>query len=444
MVESDDIPLDSERKEKFKMVINKSRKEGSDLPAKEPQQQLGVQVDAAQVAAILQAATRGIKHPNLGIMFGKPFNETDCSEAHMTHEQKLKAERLKRAKMFVAQLKNGAAPSKAEPSRGLSAEPPQGSEADNHLAAKERERSTTPFDIDTSDKRVKSEKDHLDEERRAKRKYRARGEPAETQEDEEEEEDVEGDEREGKGYRHHRKKHRSRNRSVEDDSEEKYEDGSEEKYDEKDYTHVKRSHRSHRSYSHKHDVMDKSSEEKDHKYSRKKHRSRHSSNDDSEQEIEHENPRKKHRSRHSSNDDVSDGEIDSDHKYSRKKHSHKSSHHRSLRSSHHSRDRHKHRKSDSSSHRQKLDASSEDESRDHNKADKPVKGSNSEKEELEEGEISSKSGQLKGGPLVNRESSVDVSSSLQDHRPPRQPSETTTEVPDDLRAKIRAMLMSTM
>ncbi|KAI3753972.1 hypothetical protein L2E82_26038 [Cichorium intybus] len=399
LMESDDVPLDSDRKEKFKMVINKSKKESSDVSSKATEQEVGVQVDAAQAAAILQAATRGIKPPNLGFLNGKfsvqTSNETD------SNEQKLKAERLKRAKMFVAMLKSGTAPSKTESSRGVSSEP-HGS-------------------IDTSDKKIKSEKEKLDDEKRAKRKYRDR---SSTQHDD----DDDDDDRERKRSHRHRKKHRS------------HESESEER-DEK-------RHRSHRT-SHKHDDMDKKEErdhkrkkkhrspssdedeehsrrkhmshhssddegESDHKHSRRKHRSHHSSDD--EGESDHKHSRRKHRSRHSSED-----EGESDHKHSRRKHrSHKSSH------------RHKHRKSHHSSrHKEKSDG----------------KGSNSEKGGFEDGEMSSKlSGQSKGGHAVDgvsrdREPSVDVSSSFQEQRPQ---SSEVTEVPDDLRAKIRAMLMSTM
>ncbi|XP_076916858.1 uncharacterized protein LOC143576709 [Bidens hawaiensis] len=163
-------------------------------------------------------------------------------------------------------------------------------------------------------------------------------------------------------------------------------------------------------------------QESEHERSRKKHGYE-------DEDSEHEYSRKKHRSHHSSHD-----EDDSDDKHSRRKRkhgSHKSSH------------RHKHRKSHSSRHKEKHDVSSEEDSRDQNKADKNVKGPNSEREELEEGEIT---GPSKGVSFVNgatREPSVDASSSFQDPRPLTQPS-TTTEVSDDLRAKIRAMLMSTM
>ena len=50
-------------------------------------------------------------------------SEADSSEANLTTEQKLKDERLKRAKMFAAMIKGGAAPVKNEPLRRLSVEP---------------------------------------------------------------------------------------------------------------------------------------------------------------------------------------------------------------------------------------------------------------------------------------------------------------------------------
>ncbi|CAI9295273.1 unnamed protein product [Lactuca saligna] len=330
LMESDDIPLDSDRKEKFKMVMNKSKKEASDPPSK-PTQEQSVQVDAAQAAAILQAATRGIKHPNLGILNGKfggqqqqqssssNVNETD------SNEQKLKAERLKRAKMFVAMLKSGTNPSKAEPTRGLSAEPQV-----------------------SSDKKIKSEKEHLDDEKRSKRKYRDRSSIHNNDID-----DDEGDEREEKrSHRHHKKK---KHRSHESEEER------------------------HHSTSHKHADVDK----KDHKR-KKKHRSSSSSDDEDEHEYEH--SRRKHRSHKSSS------------------HKHRKSHSRS------SRHKHKHTHDDG-------------------------KASNSE-----EGEMSSKRGHVVDN--VSREASVDVSSSSYQEQKP-QPSQIT-EVPDELRAKIRAMLMSTI
>ncbi|KAK9057071.1 hypothetical protein SSX86_024438 [Deinandra increscens subsp. villosa] len=426
MMDSDDVPFDSERKEKFKMVINKSKKEGSDLPAKATQSPPRVQVDADQAAAILQAATRGIKPSSLEFLYGQPSNEAGSSESDMTNEQKLKAERLKRAKLFVAQLKSGAAPSKAESSRCSSAEPL----AKDRPAVEETKKSTPPSDLGTLDTKLKSEKEHLNEEKRAMRKYRARSvrdkkdddddDDDDDEDDHDDDDDNDDDERERKrSHRHHTKKHRSH--SVEDEREEKY-------VDERDYKHSKRRHRSHRS-SHRHDDMEKITEEKDQKYSKKKKHRSSSSYEEDEQESEHDYSRKKHRSHHSSHD-----EVESDDEYSRKKRKH-----RSHKSSH----KHKHRRSHSSRHKQKHDVSSEEESRERSKPDKNVKGPNSEREELEEGEAS---GPSRGGALVfgaSREPSVDVSSSFQDPRPLTQ-SSTTTEVPDDLRAKIRAMLMSTM
>ncbi|EEF45392.1 conserved hypothetical protein [Ricinus communis] len=148
-------------KEKFKMVIGKSKKDEKDLPSKATQPQVGVSVDATAVAAILQAATKGIKNPNLEILWKtlsstglgtssegggsllsswpqnsnqKPdkneykaiaktaalavASKADSSEATLTREQKLKAERLRRAKMFAAMIKGGAALVKSESLHG--------------------------------------------------------------------------------------------------------------------------------------------------------------------------------------------------------------------------------------------------------------------------------------------------------------------------------------
>lgn len=394
-----DMPYDSDRKEKFKMVLGKSRKDGQDHPSKPTQQQIGVSLDTA--AAILQAATRGIKNPSFDILprtssngishglsseggqassFQSRFSsqphsssqksdpnegpsvsvpvakaiantaalaaasEADSSEAHLTKEQKLKAERLKRAKMFAAIIKGGAGPLKTETVRSLSVEPPEsgvsglgglGGEALN-LASKEREGSSVPVDVDTSGKTEKPEREHSDtehNERRSRRKYRSRS-----------------------------KKHEE----EEDDDDDNY--GDDGKEDEKE-------------------------DKRDHKHSRKKHRSHRSSHRSGD--------RHKHRKRHSSSKDRE------------------------------SRHRHKHEYSD-------------DEYRDRRKRSKK---SHSEREaDLEEGEISTKSSdqsKVSVGEGASREASVDLSNSHQDPRPPSQPSDTT-QVSDDLRAKIRAMLLATL
>ncbi|PPS09013.1 hypothetical protein GOBAR_AA11611 [Gossypium barbadense] len=215
-----DIPYNSDRKEKFKMVISKSKKDGQDPPSsKATQPQIGVSVDAAAAAAILQAATRGIKKPNLEILSKTSLNgssqvptsedghvpssgqkgepsvsgqvanaiaktaaiaaasEADSSEACLTKEEKLKAERLKRAKMFAALIKSGSAPLKTESLRGLSAEPPElgvcglGAEGGS-LSVKEREGSSGAMDIDTCDKNEKMNSGIHHNERRSKRKKR--------------------------------------------------------------------------------------------------------------------------------------------------------------------------------------------------------------------------------------------------------------------------------
>ncbi|KAK6934484.1 Suppressor of white apricot, N-terminal domain [Dillenia turbinata] len=413
-----DIPFETDKKEKFKMVIGKSKKDAQDQPPRAAEQQFGVSVDAAAAAAILQAARRGIKNPALPIFqkassngtnqnlstdgpqvltFGshlfsssRPQNETeklvsnaetsvsvpvanviaktaalaaaseaDSSEASLTKEQKLKAERLKRAKMFAAMIKSGAAPLKSGAVRALSVDPPESGASDlsglkdevfNNsasnlsgsaaviLADKEREGSSVPADIDTSDKIDVSQKksfgDDEKKESRKRRNWRSRRREEDDEEQEEEKEEHEGKEK-----------------------------------------------------------------ERDHKHSRKKHRSHHSH-----------------------------------------------------RSSHESKDKHRHRKRHSSSkdmdthHQHRHESSSEDEHRHRHRSSKHRKRSHREKEvELEEGEISTRvsdESRASAGDDGSREASLGLldpkdGSSLS--QPPQ-----ATEVPDELRAKIRAMLLATL
>ncbi|CAL5335659.1 unnamed protein product [Camellia sinensis] len=530
---SSDMPYDSDRKEKFRMVIGKSKKDGPDPSSKATQPQFGVSVDAAAAAAILQAATRGIKYPNLGILSstslngeshgrnsetGQPSslgtdisshlenviqkseqkgdqsvlvpiakaiaktaaievaNEADSSEAHMTREQKLKAERLKRAKMFVAMLKTGASPYKSEPLRSLSVEPQESGVSGSgdkvvNLSGKEREGSSVPLDVDTMDKKERFEKKYSDDEyneRRSRRKYRSRSTRHEEDIDEDEEEKDrkhskkgKEEDKEDKDHRHSRKKHRLYHSSHEEEDDEDKED--------KDHWHSRKKHRSYRSSHEEEDGEEEEDEDKrDHRHSRKKHRSyeeededkrdhKHSrkkhwsyeedgeeDDDDDEDERDHKRSRKEHRSYHSSRE-VEVSEEESHHNHSRKKH-------RSHRSSCHSRDRleHKERRSSSknteSRYRRKRESSSDDDGVHYSSSDKHRKISHSD-EELEEGEISSKiSDRSRGGSVgggVSREASLDLSSSYQGGRAPSQPSEVT-EVSDDLRAKIRAMLMANL
>ncbi|KAJ8556001.1 hypothetical protein K7X08_022759 [Anisodus acutangulus] len=513
-----DLPYVFDKKEKFKMVIGKSKKEAQDSMPRTSQQEVGVNVDAAAAAAILQAATRGIKNPNLSIISGSSKNgdsqghssgggqivgqksdkrmehsvpipkvkeiakcaaaeaasEADSSEAHLSKEQKLKAERLRRAKMFVALLKGGAAPAKRD-SLGGSVEPQEsalsGSVTEVNVATKEREDSaalaeltsmeregsTAPLNDNVSIENEKSEMKPTAEEheRRLRRKYRSRsGIHEDEDEDEEEEEEEEEEGQVEEEQQRSRKKRRSSRKDVEEESGEVRDD--------------KRSRKKRRSRHHRHKDGGDAGKDEDNSRSRKKHRRRHSSEDDDEErdaERHHKHGRKKHSSHRSSRENKKD-DYEGDYKHSKKKHrSHGTSHRsrdrherrtkdssdeesdRSHRTSHRSKDRHKHRAKHSSDdepeRKHKRASSSDDAEQRHDRADKNEKGTK-EREELEEGEILTKVSDQSRGSLervsVSREASVDISSSHQ--RAPSQPSEST-EISDDLRAKIRAMLMAT-
>lgn len=524
-----DLPYEIDKKEKFKMVIGKSKKETQDSLTRTSEQEAGVNVDAAAAAAILQAATRGIKNPNLSIISGSSKNgdsqgqssegaqassflnvppsglsivgqksdrrmghgvsipkvkeiaksaaaeaasEADSSEAHLSKEQKLKAERLRRAKMFVSLLKGGgAAPAKRD-SLGGSVEPQgsalsgsvtevnvatkerEGSAALAELTAVEREGSTAPLDNNNaSNENEKPEMQHTAEEheRRSRRKYRSRSGIHEDEDEEEEEGQEEEEEQRS------RKKRRSSRKDEDEESEEIRDD--------------KRSRKKRRSRRHRHKDSENAGEDEDdedNRRSRKKHHKRHSSpeNDDDQRDAErhHKHGSKKHSSHRSSRENWKDDD-EGDYKHSKKKHrSHRSSHRsrdrhehktkdssddesdRSRRTSHRIKDRHKHRTKHSSDNepegRHKHASSSDDEEQQYDLGGKNEKGTK-EREELEEGEILAKASDQSRGSLggsVSREASVDVSSSQQ--RAPSQPSEST-EISDDLRAKIRAMLMAT-
>ncbi|MBA0567438.1 hypothetical protein Golob_012175 [Gossypium lobatum] len=431
-----DIPYNSDRKGKFKMVISKSKKDGQDPPSsKATQPQIGVSVDAAAAAAILQAATRGIKKPNLEILSKTSLNgssqvptsedghvpssgqvanaiaktaaiaaasEADSSEACLTKEEKLKAERLKRAKMFAALIKSGSAPLKTESLRGLSAEPPElgvcGSGAEGgSLSVKEREGSSGAMDIDTCDKNEKMNSGIHQNERRSKRKYRSRSKrhEAASGQEEEEEEEKEDKGRDGHSGRKRRSHHQSRDR---------------------------RKHRKRHSSS---------------KHRDSRHRHKHDSSTDDEQS---------HKSDHSDSDCLHSRHIrkrdcpsDSEHQRSRCRGSSEDEHHPSQhRHKHDSSSENEHRRS---RHRHKHHRSSDDEynhRRKRSHAGKEV--------ELEEGEIYAKSDQskLSEGNVASREASADISNlDAAEGRASSVPS-TTTTVSDDLRAKIRAMLMATL
>lgn len=442
MYPESDRPYDSDRKEKFKMIISKSKKDASDLPSKPAELDSVVTVDAAAAAAILQAATRGIRNPNLECLTKMPVtgtsqgpsseggqasslgsllsfrpessnqksdqkgeptvsvpvanaiaksaavaaaSEADSCDAGLTREQKLKAERLKRAKMFASMIKSKAEPLKQ---RCLSVEPPEsgfsgsGAEVVN-LVGREREGSSVPFDVDTSDRNEKSEKKDLgdDLDRRSKRKYRSRS--TRNEEDEKEEEEI-------KNHKHSKKKHRSNQSSPHSRDRKRHSTSKD-----KDSRH-----------HHKHD----SSSDNEHRHSSRRHK--HDSSDDERRDSR----RRRHKHDSSSEDE---------HRHSRRRHKH--------------------------------DSSSDNEHRHRNRSRKHRKRSYSEREvELEEGEIKSdqsKAGEGNAGSREasvdvskshhSREASVDLSKSWQDDRASSQPS-NTDEISDDLRAKIRAMLMATL
>ncbi|PIA24878.1 hypothetical protein AQUCO_16300002v1 [Aquilegia coerulea] len=421
-----DLPYDLEKKEKFKMVITGLKKDGQEPAPKPSQQQCGMSVDAA--AAILQAATRGVRNPKLetsmkGILhdsvqgigreggpsssFGTPSfssqihsstskpvsknessvsipaelsrfvglskeccatndvsvakaiaktaaiaaaSEADSSEAGLTKEQKQKAERLKRAKMFAALIKSGAANQTNELLPRLSAEPPDsvvsglagsgcktegkggfanssnlsdGSIVD--IVNREREGSSVP--VDTSDRIEKCR-----------------------------EMDSEDDCKERSKKRQHFRSRRVREEEEEDD-------------------------------------------ERNHKHSKRRHHSHHSS--------------------------------------------------------HHSKDEHRHRKRNSSSkdresrHRHKYHSSSEDDSH-HTRRSYKRRASHSERKvesEDEKGEnLVHKSDIFMPGKEASRATSSNLISDRWDGSTPiveAQPS-NGTQVPDDLRAKVRAMLLATL
>ncbi|XP_037495712.1 splicing factor, suppressor of white-apricot homolog isoform X2 [Jatropha curcas] len=502
-----DIPYESDRKEKFKMVIGKSKKDGQEPPSKVPQPQVGVSVDAAAAAAILQAATKGIKHPNLGVLSkaitgigqcpsseggdsllsaqpqtsnpkpaqnglpGVPIpvakaiaksaavataSEADSSEASLTREQKLKAERLKRAKMFAALIKSGAAPLKSEPSRGLSAEPSESvlSGSDSEvlpLTGRERESSLAPLDVDACNKIEKPEKkgfadEHV--ERRSKRSYRSRSKREEEEEEREEEEDSNHKHsrkkrRSHRSSRHSRDRHKHRKRrSSSQDTESQHQrkdtstsvdehdqDSSEDEHRRSRHRHKYDSSLDHERHSRQRYQHDSSDEE----YTRSRNRHKHD-RDSSEDKHKHDRDSSEDEHRHSRHRHKYESSLDNG-KHSRWRHRHK---HDSDDDEHrHSKDQQKHSSSYGNEHRH----------RHREKSLKHRKRSRSEREaDLEEGEILTKSDQSKvseGGNDASREASVDLSKSYEEVKPQSQQSETA-EVSNDLRAKIRAMLMATL
>ncbi|GAB2230517.1 hypothetical protein Drorol1_Dr00014786 [Drosera rotundifolia] len=433
-----DLPLELDRKEKFKMFIGKSKKDAVDQP-KGVEPQYGVSLDAAATAAILHAATRGIKYSNLEILKlpssganhlvgheemqasgsgnltvsraeGLAQKENEAAhtgmEAGMTKEQKLKAERLKRAKMFAAMIKSGAAAPGKDPLRGLSVEPPEPVISVSPKDLMTREDATEvkgpllPLDEDSKKSR-KSEKtdssyEKRDNESKKRQHYRSRRHGEDEGEGEEEEDaiDQSPSQKKHKSHRssdHHRGRSKDRHKRQEQHSSSKREESR---------------------HQHKHT----SSSEDEGTYRRKK---RADSDEDEHEKHRHKNPKsskdeKRHR-RSSSRHDVLSGYDDSRHRHK---------HDESFEAD--ARDR---------SHRHKLKDSGGDENGRHRRSTKHMKGHHAEDPELEEGEISTKSSNQSLSSTGNGDVSVQKAPSV---------SPETTEVPDDLRAKIRAMLLATL
>lgn len=419
---------DSERKEKFRMVIGGSKKDNLDPHSKPVRRQGGVSADEA--ASIVLAAARGHMNPKVDSLMKTSFNdsgkghnigedrrtsstgslsfschahssvskpasngeqsflksselpqsvqqsdksgkssdvsvakaiaktvaiaaasEADSSEASLTREEKQKAERLRRAKMFAAMIKGGGhSPSESLPHLSMQATgsalsgstecggkvpvvragsvPVAAAAVSNllssefgDLVSREREGSSVPVDVNVSDtmKRTTCSDDDDDDRarKRKKRNYRSK-----RHEDSD------------KDYKHSRKKHRSEHSSHH---------GSD------DHRHRKR-HSSHKDREHRH-----------------RHRHRHHSS--SEGERGHRSRSDKDRRSHAERE-LEEGEVD-----------------------------------------------------------ETVSGHSDSMEVEVEGKAGKTTNDLREGSLP----------SVSDNR-----SSDATEVPDELRAKVRAMLLATM
>ncbi|KZV56395.1 splicing factor, suppressor of white-apricot [Dorcoceras hygrometricum] len=500
-----DMPMESDVKEKFKMVIGKPKKDVQESRSKGTEKECGETVDAEAAAAILQAAIKGVNKSNLSSSntssnaYHKrsPSSDINHSEgnlptspsslpssqtenayhkrsqkvstlapkttltasleashdpdqaAQLTEEQKVKAERLKRAKMFVSMLKSGALPLKNRTSHDSSVDPPESRALtfanEINITGTEGAGSSAPTDVERTATVETPERIYFGEEhgeRRARRRYRSRSGGCE---------DSNEEDRDHKSHKmgSSRSKYKSRSRRHDED------DKNENETDGKRY---RKKHRSNSSFN-EIDDGESNGEDRDHECSKPRHRSRHSQTEDDghvdeDGEVkDHKLYRKKHRShyssrkrRHSSkkrSDEENESDSDGrDHTLSRKKH-------RSQHSSANGSDKHRHRSRHSSGdkksrHHLKHDSSSDDEDKNHASLDKSGKQIYDERDELEDGEINAKKAEGSRGITsdhVSRETSVGAL--IPHERAISQPPEATSEVPDDLRAKIRALLVAT-
>ncbi|XP_013685837.1 splicing factor, suppressor of white-apricot homolog isoform X1 [Brassica napus] len=416
---------DSAKREKQKMVSDKPKIELKKEPFKPVEPQMRVNVDVNTAAAILEAARRGIRNPQLGILSGKPLDgtsqslgndgsntsskhpdlaksmgqlnsgsaaasEADSSEAGLSKEQKLKAERLKRAKMFVAMLKPGAqAAQQAEPSRSLSVEPFVSGSGSN--AAKEVEGGSYPSEVSE-----KKQADDGNTERRSKRNYRSRSQRDEDDEIGEEEdneessmeevtEDTKTEKKHSSRKRHDSHKNKKRHSSKDTHSRDKHnhESSSDDEY------HSRSRHRHKHSKSlDRHELYDSSDTDREHRYRSSKH------NKDADYSKDKRSYRHKSRRHHDKHIDSSDDEH-------RRHHRHRSS-------------------------RRKHEDSSDGEHGHRQKSSKRIK--KDEKRVEEESVSKSDQSDRKASPEDNI----------------MHPQSEPTQVSDELRAKIRAMLADTL
>nr|VDD21469.1 unnamed protein product [Brassica oleracea] len=417
---------DSAKREKQKVVSDKPKIELKKEPFKPVEPQMRVNVDVNTAAAILEAARRGIRNPQLGILSGKPLDgtsqslgndgsntsskpphlsksmgqlnsgsaaarEADSSEAGLSKEQKLKAERLKRAKMFVAMLKPGAqAAQQAEPSRSASVEPLGSGSGSN--TAKEVEGSSHPSEVSE-----KKQADDDNTERRSRRNYRSRSQRDEDDEMGEEEdseesimeevtEDTKIEKKHSSRKRHDRHKHKRRHSSKDRHSrdKDKHESSSNDEYHSRSrYRHK------HRKSSDRHELYDSSDTDREHRHRSSKHSK---DADYSKDKRSHHHKSRKHHDKH----------LDSSDDEHRRHHRHRSS-------------RRKHEDSSDSEHGHRQ------------KSSKRIKKDEKRVEE----------------ESVSKSDQSDGKASPEDNNI-MHPQSETTQVSDELRAKIRAMLADTL
>ncbi|KAI4999936.1 hypothetical protein ZWY2020_004525 [Hordeum vulgare] len=198
--------------------------------------------------------------------------EADSSEASMTNEQKLKAERLRRAKMFTSVIRSGGNKSDLVTSDPVS-ESARVAPANLNLPgpdpeplAAERECSPVRFEREGSNMIKQEEKDSDDEQNRARKYRKHQPEPDEDKDDSEEE-----------SYEHSRKRHRSeRSRGHSKDAHER----------------KHKQHSKEREYRHRRHDYSSSEDELRSSKSRHRHRDDHHYAEDDE----HRRHRRKHRS----------------------------------------------------------------------------------------------------------------------------------------------------